>query len=94
MALEVAGGAGREFWKHLRPGELYLAWYADDTVWHERMSLWPTAQAGIWMVLTPDGHVHAESVRGCAAGPARGLSPGGPQRMQSIASVEAPPGAC
>ncbi|CAK0856481.1 unnamed protein product, partial [Prorocentrum cordatum] len=68
-------------WRRQEKG--YLAWYEDDTVWHERMCLWPTAESSVWMILTPNGHAYAESVAGCSEGPARtrglrgGSLPGG-----------------
>ncbi|CAK0886056.1 unnamed protein product [Prorocentrum cordatum] len=71
MATVPTGAAARKFWRRLRPGDLYPAWFEDDMVWHERMCLWPTAEAGTWLILTPDGHVSAESVVGSLEGPAQ-----------------------
>ncbi|CAK0849531.1 unnamed protein product [Prorocentrum cordatum] len=73
MTLAPAGSAGREFWSRSLPGELYLAWYEDDTfTYHERMSLWPT------IVRDERDLEYVENVRGCVDGPfrARGLRNG------------------
>ncbi|CAK0869879.1 unnamed protein product, partial [Prorocentrum cordatum] len=78
-ALWLLGSACRR----RQDGEVYLAWYEDDAVWHERMCLWPTVESSVWVILAPDGHAYAESVAGCSEGPARarwlraGLLPGG-----------------
>ena len=47
----------------LRPGLRVGLWYPRDTVWHERLLLYP-AGGTYWWVLTPDADRYAEDVSG------------------------------
>ena len=52
-----------EWCSELRPGRRLGLWYARDTVWHERVLLYP-AGGTYWWVLTPDMDRYAEDVTG------------------------------
>ena len=41
------------------PGDIVLTWYSDDSVFHERILLWP-AKGSAWAVATPDEDVYVE----------------------------------
>ena len=70
MALAVAGAAP-EWWSSLAAGDAVLAWYDDDSVYHERAVLWPMKE-GRTVIATPDGDVYAEDLSGNDVdGPAR-----------------------
>lgn len=59
----------------LQPGETLAAFYSDDTVWHERVLLWPakggTGSGFVWWVVTPDFDVYPEDLGNPAEGPSR-----------------------
>eukprot|EP00959_Pyramimonas_sp_CCMP1952_P372880 7808390-Pyramimonas_sp.AAC.1 len=48
-----------EWCAELRPGLRVGLWYRRDTVWHERLLLYP-AGGTYWWVLTPDDDVYVE----------------------------------
>ena len=50
----------------LRSGQRVLLYYhGSDTVWHERLLLWPaSADQSTWVVLTPDTKIFAECLQG------------------------------
>ena len=52
----IADVSVAEDWKAAIPGDRLLAWYADDSVWHERVLLYPCGGAGSqhWVIATPD----------------------------------------
>ena len=46
-----------------RPGQNLAVWYVDDSMWHERLVLWPDMRPGevsSWWILTPDLDVYSE----------------------------------
>ena len=45
------------------PGQSVLIWFSDDTVWHERVLLWPGLK-GHWWCLTPDDDMYEEDLSG------------------------------
>lgn len=57
------------------PGDNLAVFYSDDTVWHERVVLWP-AKRGMgsghtWWVVTPDFDVYQEDLHDATVGPSR-----------------------
>ena len=48
------------------PGQMAIVWYADDTVYHERIMVWRVSGT-IWFILTPDGDLYQEDWSGHAA---------------------------
>ena len=70
MALPLADaqhrlGAEAEFWDKLQPGVSFFVWYQDDSVWHERIALFPMSETK-WAVGTPDADIYVESLAfGC-----------------------------
>ena len=61
MLVPAIVGAAPGFWKRLAVGETLLVYYSDDTVYHERMALWPVQDAE-WLMLTPDGDTYVEDL--------------------------------
>lgn len=57
------------------PGDNLAVFYSDDTVWHERIVLWPakrgTGSGHIWWVVTPDFDVYPEDLHDPEEGPSR-----------------------
>ena len=41
------------------PGHRLLAWYDDDTMWHEKILMWQASPAS-WYILTPDYDLYEE----------------------------------
>lgn len=41
------------------PGDKVLAWYQDDTMYHERILVWKKGSSS-WYVPTPDGDMYEE----------------------------------
>ena len=46
------------------PGQIGILWYADDTVYHERILVWRVSDT-VWCILTPDGDLYQEDWSGC-----------------------------
>lgn len=57
------------------PGDNLAVFYSDDTVWHERITLWPvkrgTGSGFVWWIVTPDFDVYPEDLNDPSEGPAR-----------------------
>ena len=53
-----------EWLNDLVPGVRYVVWYGDDSMWHERIALWPLRPPASWIHLTPDGDLYGESLDG------------------------------
>ena len=52
------------------PGDKILAWYSDDSMYHERVLIWKTGVAS-WYILTPDQDLYEEDYDDATQGPAR-----------------------
>ena len=65
LKCDGAACAESAFLSELRPGCRVGVYYPDDSLWHERMLLYPVrASKGEWYVLTPDSDVYIENVIG------------------------------
>ena len=49
------------FSRRLYPGLRIGVWYSDDTVWHERLLLYPVSEKE-WVIRTPDGDQYIEQI--------------------------------
>lgn len=52
------------------PGDKILAWYSDDTMYHERILIWKASGTSAWYILTPDDDLYAEDYNDPENGPA------------------------
>ena len=71
----MAADAGVEFWKY-PIGTKAVVWYSDDVVWHERYILLPGGNPEDYWIITPDGDIYEECLKGKAAD--------GPQRVRIV----------
>ena len=60
----------------IQPGMILAVFYSDDTVWHERLVLWPSmdpdsSSTSTWWIVTPDFDVYPESLDDPSTGPQR-----------------------
>ena len=47
------------------PGQTLAVWYSDDSMWHERLLLWPSmkpSEPAVWWVYTPDQDMYPEQL--------------------------------
>ena len=51
------------------PGDKILAWYSDDTMYHERILIWKAAGTSSWFILTPDADLYIEDYNDPDNGP-------------------------
>lgn len=72
MASNRARDAGAAELSLILPGDNLAVFYSDDTVWHERIVLWPakrgTGSGFVWWIVTPDLDVYAEDLNNPAEG--------------------------
>ena len=67
----MADAAGVAYWSY-RPGQKVVVFYDDDTVWHERRVLLRGGGPGLYWIVTPDGDIYEEDLRGRSSdGPAK-----------------------
>ena len=51
------------------PGDKILAWYSDDTMYHERVLIWKAPGTSSWFILTPDSDLYIEDYNDPDNGP-------------------------